>query len=107
MKNIMLTAENGKKLVAVEIHPTGDVVTISGRNGAGKTSVLDSIWWALAGTSAIQKQPIRKGQKRARIRLDMGELIVERKFSESGSTLAVESADGARYPSPQKMLDAL
>lgn len=107
LRIVALTAENVKKLRAVEIHPTGDVVTISGRNGAGKTSVLDSIWWALAGTSHIQAQPIRKGANKARIRLDMGELIVERKFSESGSTLSVETAEGAKYSSPQKMLDAL
>lgn len=107
MKIIKLTAENVKKLRAVEIVPDGEVVTISGRNGAGKSSVLDSIWWALAGTSHIQTAPIRKGEKKARIRLDLGELVVERRFAESGSTLTVESQKGARYPSPQKMLDAL
>lgn len=107
MKIIKLNAENIKKLVAVEITPSGDIVTIAGKNGAGKTSVLDSIWWALAGTSHIQAQPIRKGQTKARIKLDLGELIVERKFTESGSTLTVENAEGARFPSPQKMLDAL
>lgn len=107
MKILKLSAENVKKLVAVEITPSGETVIIAGKNGAGKTSVLDSIWWALAGTSNIQAQPIRKGETKARIRLDMGELIVERKFTEAGSTLIVENAEGARFPSPQKMLDAL
>ena len=107
MKIVKLTAENIKKLRAVEITPNGDVVTISGKNGAGKTSVLDSIWWALSGTTHIQAQPIRKGETKARIRLDMGEIIVERKFTESGSTLVVENAEGAHFPSPQKMLDAM
>lgn len=108
MKIISLTAENIKKLRAVQITPSGEIVTISGKNGAGKTSVLDSIWWALAGTKTIQGQPIRKGETKARIKLDLGDLVVERKFTETaGSTLSVESADGARFPSPQKMLDAL
>jgi DNA repair exonuclease SbcCD ATPase subunit len=107
MKIVALTAENIKKLRAVEIKPNGEIVTIAGKNGAGKSSVLDSIWWALAGTSHIQAQPIRKGENKARIRLDLGELIVERRFTESGSTLFVENAEGARFPSPQKMLDAL
>lgn len=107
MKIVRLTAENIKKLRAVEITPTGELVIISGRNAQGKTSVLDSIWWALAGTAAIQGQPIRKGQTKARIKLDLGEIVVERKFTPAGSTLSVESADGARFPSPQKMLDAL
>jgi energy-coupling factor transporter ATP-binding protein EcfA2 len=102
-----MNAENIKKLQAIEIKPDGEIVTIAGKNGAGKSSVLDSIWWALAGTSHIQAEPIRKGQSKARIRLDMGEIVVERRFTEGGgSTLSVENAEGARFPSPQKMLDA-
>jgi len=107
MKILKLTAENIKRLIAVEITPDGNLVQITGKNGAGKTSVLDSIWWALSGTKHIQAQPIRKGENKARIRLDLGEIVVERKFTESGSTLTVESAKGARYPSPQTMLDKL
>ena len=112
MKIIKLNAENIKKLVAVEIIPSGDIVTIAGKNRAGKTSVLDSIYWALAGTSHVQSQPIRKGENKARIKLDLGELIVERKFTinkdgETTTSISVENAEGARFPSPQKMLDAL
>src|SRR3989337_2937510 len=59
MKILKLTAENVKKLRAVEITPTGELVEVTGRNGAGKTSVLDAIWWALAGTKHIQAVPIR------------------------------------------------
>jgi len=118
MKIISLVAENVKKLVAVEITPDGNVVEITGRNGQGKTSVLDSIWWALTGTSHIQAAPIRKGANEARIQLSLGEgktvqLHVIRNFRRKNDTddyttsIAVESADGARFPSPQKMIDAL
>jgi ABC-type sugar transport system ATPase subunit len=85
MKIVKLNAENIKKLQAVEITPDGEIVTIAGKNGQGKTSVLDSIWWALAGTAHIQAQPIRKGQTKARIRLDLGEIIVERRFTEAAA----------------------
>ena len=107
MKILQLTAENVKKLKVVDITPETDVVQITGKNGSGKTSVLDSIWWALGGTKEIQTMPIRKGQESARIKLDLGEIIVTRKFTEKGSTLTVENAEGARFPSPQKMLDDL
>lgn len=112
MKIIALTAENIKRLTAVHIEPSGRVVQITGKNGAGKTSVLDSIWWALTGATHIQASPIRKGAASARIRLDLGEIIVTRSFAakdDGGYTtaLAVENADGARFPSPQKMLDSL
>jgi energy-coupling factor transporter ATP-binding protein EcfA2 len=107
MKILRLTAENIKKLKAVEIVPDGSVVQITGANGSGKTSVLDSIYWALAGTSGITSQPVREGEYRAQIRLDLGEVVVTRKFTEAGTTLYVESADGARFASPQRMLDEL
>jgi recombinational DNA repair ATPase RecF len=62
MKIIELQAENVKRLRAVTITPEGNIVEISGRNGQGKTSVLDAIWWAVSGTTHIQAVPIRKGE---------------------------------------------
>lgn len=111
MKIVKLTAENVKRLVAIEIEP-GDVplVRITGKNEQGKTSVLDAIWWALAGVENIQRVPIRKGAKEALIKLDLGDVIVRRTFSDKGdrqpSTLTVESREGARFPSPQGMLNS-
>src|SRR5258707_8601466 len=112
MKILLLEAENIKRLHAVEIAPTGDIVEISGKNTNGKTSVLDAIWWALAGTATVQAEPIRRGAQTARIRLDLGELIVTRSFKrkdggEFTTKLQVENAEGASFNSPQKMLDAL
>lgn len=112
LRIIALTAENVKRLTAVHIEPTGNVVQITGRNRQGKTSVLDAIWWAIEGASHIQTSPIRKGADKARIRLDLGELIVTRRFSrqEDGgytTSITVESPDGAVFKSPQKLLDDL
>ena len=53
MKILKLTAENFKKLSAVEITPDGNVVVISGKNGAGKSSVLDAIEAALCGVVCV------------------------------------------------------
>lgn len=112
MKIIALTAENIKKLTAVEIRPDGNMVQITGANGSGKTSVLDSIWWAISDTKNVQRTPIHKGAEKAVITLDLGELVITRTFTrkEDGdhtTTLAVASADGARYPSPQAVIDKL
>jgi DNA repair exonuclease SbcCD ATPase subunit len=108
VKILRLTAENVKKLKVVDITANAGMNQITGKNGSGKTSVLDSIWWALGGKDGIQAVPIRKGQEKAFIRLDLGELIVERRFNASGTTtLSVKNSEGAAYPSPQSMLDAL
>lgn len=107
MRIVQLTAENYGRLSAVDIRPTGDLVEITGRNAQGKTSVLNAIWSALKHAENVQSVPIHVGADSARIRLDLGELIVERKFTPSGTTLIVENAEGARFRSPQAVLDAL
>lgn len=111
MKIIKFRADNVKRLTAVEITPDGHLVQITGKNGQGKTSVLDAIWWALGGKENIQGQPIRKGAKSASIKLTLGtdapELLVERRFTEKGDYLFVRNADGSRRDQPQKILDNL
>jgi hypothetical protein len=112
VKIVSLEAENIKRLRAVEIRPDGALVQITGANGQGKTSVLDAVWWAIEGKSVVQAEPIRAGEERARIRLDLGSVIVTRTFAkdeEGGVTskITVDTAEGARWPSPQKMLDSL
>lgn len=112
MRVINLQAENIKRLVAVDITPQDDVVVISGKNANGKSSVLDAIWWTLEGASHIQSVPIRRGANEARIRLDLGEIIVTRRFKKDAkgevtTGVIVESAKGARFAGPQTMLDEL
>lgn len=114
MKIISLTTENVKRIKAAEITPSSNVVVIAGKNGQGKTSVLDAIMWALAGTAAVQGKPLRDGETKGRINVKLGdgktvELIVERRFTPTNGKgdLWVESTDGARFKSPQAMLDAL
>lgn len=109
MKILKLVAENVKKITVVEITPDGALVPITGPNASGKSSVLDAIYWALAGTKGVDAKPVREGAKSARIRLDLGEIVVTRKFTAAGGTsLVVEAADGsAEFKSPQSMLDKL
>lgn len=109
MKIVELTAENVKRLKAVQIRPDGPVQVVAGRNAQGKSSVLDSIWLALGGGKASRAtdKPIRDGEDKAMVRLDLGDLVVTRKWSGDNTTLLVESADGASYKKPQEVLDAL
>ncbi|MDH4179094.1 MAG: AAA family ATPase, partial [Armatimonadota bacterium] len=109
MKIIQLEAENVKRLKAVSITPEGNTVVIGGENGAGKTSVLDSIAYALGGKSLVCEEPVRRGQKKGEVSCTLDEMVVTRTFHADGrSSLAVTSRDGkAKFSSPQAMLDAL
>lgn len=109
MKIIELTAENIKRLKAVEIHPADHVQVVAGRNAQGKTSVLDAIWLALGGGPAAKgtTRPIRDGEESASVRLDLGDLCITRTWKGERTTLVVQSADGSKYSGPQGVLDAL
>ncbi len=104
-----LEAEHVKRLSAVSIAPNGDHVVIGGANGAGKSSVLDSIMYALGGKSAIPAMPLQDGEKNGSVtvEVDSGELTITRRFTEKGSTIKVAGSDGGVFSSPQKMLDEL
>ena len=108
MKILKLSARNVKRLRAVEITPDGNVVVVSGRNGQGKSSVLDSIMYALGGKDVACSEPIRRGEESAEVTCDLGDLVVRRAFFADGnSTLTVESKEGAHYTKPQTRLDGL
>ncbi len=110
LKIIELKAENVKKLKAIEIRPDGNTIVISGRNEQGKSSVMDSVWYALGGRDAAKglKKPIRDGEETAFVKLDLGDLIVKRNWTGNDkSYLSIENKDGAVFKSPQAILDGL
>jgi hypothetical protein len=107
-----LRIENYKRIKVVDITPEGGVVTIGGKNDQGKSSLLDAIFTAIKGRSANAPVPVRAGEEKATIRLDLGELIITRSFivkegKPYTDTLKVERANGDRPGNPQAILDAL
>lgn len=102
-----LRVENVKRLKSVRVRPDGAVVVIGGRNAQGKSSLLDAIEMAIGGAKSIPAEPIRRGTPRARIVADLGDLVIERTFTQKGSELVVKNAAGAEQRSPQGLLDSL
>lgn len=108
MKIIQLRASNVKALKAVDITPTDSTVVIAGRNGQGKSSILDAMILALAGKDAakLMVRPIRDGEERAEVSLDLGDYRVTRSWTANDkSYLKVEAKDGTKVASPQALLD--
>jgi predicted ATP-dependent endonuclease of OLD family len=81
-----LEIENVKRVKAVKIEPTANGLTvIGGKNRQGKTSVLDSIAWALGGDRYRPSQPQRDGSvipPNLHVVMSNG-LVVERKGKNS------------------------
>lgn len=109
MKIIELQAENVKRLRAVDITPDGTLQVIGGRNAQGKSSLIEGIWMALGGRKATKDttRPIRDGEDRAMVRLDLGDMVITRTWTPSGSKLKVENTQGVPARSPQALLDNL
>jgi DNA repair exonuclease SbcCD ATPase subunit len=114
MRVLRLEAENVKRLRAVDIAPKGNMVTISGANGAGKSSLLDAIWMAMQGKKAMPERTVRKGAEKAKIQLTLGtgdtvELLVCRTINSKGATTLEVYPGMSTKPMerPQEVLDAL
>lgn len=100
-----LQIENVKRVKAVKIEPTANGLTIiGGNNGQGKTSVLDTIAWALGGNKYRPSQANREGSvvpPTLQLVLSNG-LIVERKGK--NSDLKVIDPNGQK--AGQQLLDS-
>ena len=97
MKINKLEIENVKRVKAVKLEPTANGLTIiGGGNRQGKTSVLDSIAWALGGDRYRPSMPQREGSAippTLHIVMSNG-LVVERKGK--NSDLKVTDASGRK-----------
>lgn len=107
MTIVSLEVSNVKRIRAVTIHPEGSVVILGGQNEQGKTSVLDAIEFALGGAKSLPSDPIRHGAKSAYVIADLGDLVVERVITKSGTNLTVRNREGIKQTSPQAILDKL
>ncbi len=105
MKIIEFKAENIKNLKVIEIKPDGTAVILTGKNGAGKSNVLNAICTALAGKKI--EDPIRDGEKKAQVTIKIGDFEVKKIFTPSGERLEVMTKEGAKYPSPQAFLNKI
>lgn len=111
-----LKSSNVKALHVVELENLdGTLVEITGDNEQGKSTLMTSIFWALAGKSVIQKDPIHHGEESALIEVQLGtseepaKFIIRRTFERDDDSyttkVTIEAADGQAYG--QKKLNDL
>ena len=106
MKITSLEIQNVKRVKAVTLEPSpAGLTTIGGRNGQGKTSVLDALAYALGGERFAPTNYRREGaagESQIRVETDDG-LIIERKGK--NASLTVTDSTGRR--AGQRLLDAV
>lgn len=108
MKLLTLSITNMRRIRAAEFDFDGkSLVEIRGRNGAGKSTVIDSILFLLKGSRDIPAGAVTAGEERGVIVGKLGEYTIRRVIDPEGkSTLTVESSTG-KVPKPQEFLDRL
>ena len=97
--------ENVKRVKAVAYAPTENGLTVlGGKNGQGKTSVLDAIAWALGGSKFAPSTPYREGSTippHLKIKLSNG-IVVER----NGKNSSLKVIDPEGNKGGQALLDS-
>lgn len=111
MKISAIKIKNFKRIKDISIEPGADkaVLLIGGKNAQGKSSVLDALTAVFGGGKQSPADPVRHGTDEASIsvRLDDG-IQIDRTYQADGkSVLEVRSVEGAKFSSPQAMLDKL
>lgn len=105
VKIAALTTENVKRVKSVHLEPSANGLTIiGGNNNNGKTSILDSIAWALGGNKYRPTQAQRDGSvvpPSINLQLSNG-LIVERK----GKNSDLKVTDPSGQKAGQGLLDS-
>lgn len=97
-------AENFMRLRAVDITPDGTLQVIEGANAQGKSSVLDAIFYALAGGSAQRgiTEVIHHDERSAKVRLTLSDgehtIIVTRRWARNGDAGTLKVTDGNGTP---------
>jgi hypothetical protein len=122
---VSLQVNNILRLSAVEFKWENGtrVLTLGGKNAAGKSSVLNAIAMALGGMTLCPDEPLKRGESRGFVQLDLCDLVVRREFwrdllaeqpeqgppayGETKSRLVVKNAEGVKQEPAQRLLDKL
>lgn len=109
LKIIELKATNVLNLKAIELKPDLKTVVLTGKNDAGKSAIINAIFMALTGKSV--EKPIRKGEDKAEVEIDVGRFHVHKIWTDKTTRLEVykidEDGNKSSYGSPQKLLNEI
>lgn len=108
-----LEISNFMRVEAFTVDAAGKSVIIRAKNAEGKSSVIEAIWEALAGSSIKDRpEPIHHGADKALIRIELADddgtvlYVVEKHITPKGRRLVITNGEGQKPPgSAQALLD--
>lgn len=108
MKLTGVKIEGIRKIKFAELDFDGQhLVELRGKNGAGKSTVIDSILWMFEGSSGIPTNAITHGFDKGRIIGTVGDFTIQRDVKADGtSTVTVKGPEG-KVAKAQEFLDTL
>jgi len=107
MRIIRLHVNNILNLRAIDIRPDPNVNKISGKNGAGKTNLLETIRFSLLGKKFMPAKPLKEGAKKGDIVVELDDYIVNVRITPNGEYWNVTDKKGLPVSSPQSLLKEL
>lgn len=109
-KLIQLTAENIKRLKAVSFPMRDGMNVVGGDNGAGKSSVLDSLMFLFMGKKHPDPELLRRGEEKGFVEAETEHLIMKRTLTKKGGgslTLRLKEGNRSAFSAPQAEIDEL
>ncbi|MCJ7828944.1 MAG: AAA family ATPase [Dehalococcoidia bacterium] len=104
MRIIRLKINNILNLRAIDIRPDKHINKVSGKNAAGKSNLLETIRFSLLGKRAMPRKPIRKGETKGDVCVELDDYIINVKITPNGEYWLVTDKAGNPVKSPQSLL---
>ncbi|MCP4568983.1 MAG: AAA family ATPase [FCB group bacterium] len=97
------------RFAEVEFTENDNLVVVGGKNGSGKSSLLQALMFAFEGKKGMEKDPLRYGADKGFVKVTLGgnEFQIRRAITEKSETLTVKGPDGKNITSPQKVLNEI
>ncbi len=105
MKISRVKAVNFMGVENIDVVLNKGVNTITGENGAGKSSFFCSIVSTLCGKRFTPDKAVRTGKNKAEVEIDMGDYTVEGTYTKDSRVVEVSSKDSGVVPKAQEFLN--
>lgn len=118
MRLVEFAVQNVMKIKFAHIKPKGNVIVVGGRNGQGKSSLLQAIGFLLCGGELMPTDVIRLGEQTATIQGQIGPFKITRYFDRKDvdegrnnrafkTKIRIEGRMGEEYRKPTQLVDEI